>query len=276
VTFANTIKKLRAEKLPVWRLFLINTRGTPQLVGKFSDEDLKRSIAYLEEQIKFFSDESQEVCFEIHAKQKLHSNGENAELAWEFSVPPASKKEEPSRFNGYGGLGMLDHPYVQRELGDLRAEKRALEEKREALMNEKLLLAIEKNDLKRDKELWAKELEQQQKTFQEEKARLEREYKEMEKKFDDNVETGKAAMSKFFHTVVRPMIDDLTEAKEPLGAAQPKSPRELIVESIASNLFASELSLEELKMIGIHVQKLKERFESASTVNGHHQYENKK
>lgn len=268
MNFENTKKKIEKENLPVWKLFRINARGVPSLISKFNEEDVKRSVKYLDEQVKFFSNERDEVCFEIRAKNKLTSNGEHSELSWEFCVPPAKKQEEPNaRLNGNytSGLGIIEHPYVQRELSDLRTEKREIEEKKDALREEKLQLVIAQNNLQRDKELWAKEQEMERRTFDDKKKQFDKEFDEMKKKFDDNVEAGKEALSKFWHGVLRPAISDLSPPakEEALAGAEPKSDKERMVESIATNIFESELTLEEIKAIGIHVQRLKKQFESA-------------
>jgi len=269
MTFENTKKKLKAEKLPVWFLSIINARGVPTLISKFAEEDVARSIKYLEEQVKFFGNEHEETCFEIKAKAKVSSNGPHSEMTWEFCVPPTKKQEDPNaRFNGapngYAGLGMLENNYVQRELNELRSEKREVQDKREQIHLDKIKLMIEEKDLEREKALWQKERDQKESAFAEAKKKLEDELERMKGIYNSNTEASKAAFMDLFGNGLFPLLN---QAKEALtgdglsGSKQPKTKKEQLIDSIAANILDGDLTMEEINAIGIHVHKMKQRFE---------------
>lgn len=267
MTLENTKKKIKAEKLPVWFLYIINSRGVPALISKFQEDDIARSVKYLDEQVSFFSDEKQETCFEIKAQAKISSNGPNAVMSWEFCVPPTKKAEDPgARLNGNDyGLGMLQNSYVQRELDELRADKRDVQAKRDFINKEEIRLMIESKDLEREKALWEKERQQKETDWNKLKADFEVQYKKMEIIFNDNKEHAKAAWMELFGNGLFPLLN---QAKAALtgdglsGSEKPKTEKEKLVESIGANILTADLTTEEITIIGIHVQKLKEKLQA--------------
>ncbi len=266
MNFENTKRKIKAEKLPIWFLSIINARGVPQLIAKFTEEDIARSVKYLEEQVKFFSDEKDEVCFEIKAQSKLTSNGKNAELIWEFYVPPTRKLEDPNArlngpYSGLDGLGALTHPFVQGQLTEISSEKRRLEERREMLLKDETRVMIQENDLKREKEYWDRERKAKEDEWVRLRTQKEEELKILKEKFEKRVEAGKEALSGFSENIL-PLLNDFFSSNPASGlsGANPKADtdEDKLINSIAFTIrkHKEDLSINDLQRIGEHVGKL--------------------
>jgi hypothetical protein len=246
----NTLQKIKDEDLSFWKLYVIDRyiKDRRNSFSSFDSKDTEASVNALAKQIELATKE--EDCeFYIEARKDASSN-QSGIKSWYF-VGYASRKPAPGdkvNTDYAGGLGMLERPFVQnylsgleRKEADLKTYERELSAKRDQIVEDRMKITIQENDLKRDKEAFAAD-----------KKKQEDELKELKKKYESDVEAAmegvKLGIKNFIHTNIK---DD---TKALAGTEAEATPEEKLIESIAENIFNQNLSIEQIKKVGVKVQ----------------------
>jgi hypothetical protein len=265
-----TVEKIKDDGLPFWKLFTVDkyNRDKVRAYGSFNEKELEKSIDMLQKQIDAAT-EFEDCIFKIEARPSNTANGDSIK-EWYFKADGRGNSKRANNNNSdFGGLGLLERPFVQNILNGIEEDKRYIQQQKDSLFHERFTVNLEKAMLERDKA-----------DFDKEKAAWEAEKKELQAKLTNRTEMGlntigiavenllsagaknPDALNGVISAIIRG--EDINLGK--LGGASAKeteaTPEEKAIEAIATYIYDSGLpvpAIEEVKKIVIPlVDKLKQ------------------
>lgn len=263
-----TVEKIKDDGLPFWKLFTVDkyNRNSHKPYGSFNEKELEKSIDMLQKQIDAAT-EFEDCIFKIEARPSNTANGDSIK-EWYFKAEAkgGSKRRANNNDGDFGGLGMLERPFVQNYLSGVEEDKRYVQQQKDLLFTKNFEVLLEKNNLERDKADFAKE-----------KAAWEAEKKELEKKLNNRFEVGLTTVGIAFENllqagaknpdVLNGVISAIIRGEDinlgKLGDASAKeteaTPEEKAIEEIATFIYESKLPLDGIKALGERIKTIVEK-----------------
>lgn len=267
----STTDKIKDDALPFWKLFTVDKYNRDRIkpYGSFNEKELEKSIDMLQKQIDAAT-EFEDCIFKIEARPSNTANGDSIK-EWYFKADAkgGNKRRSNNNDGDFGGLGMLERPFVQNYLSGVEEDKRYVQQQKDVLFTERFNVLLEKNNLERDKADFAKE-----------KANWEKEKEELQKKLNNRVEVGLTTVGiavenllsagaknpDVLNGVISAIIrgEDINLGK--LGGASEKetetSPEEKAIEEIATFIYESKLPLDGIKALGETIKGIIEKVQN--------------